>query len=161
MNDNQEKLALVVAETILANTKLLQSLVDTLPKQTVAAIEDKVTKVVKSTPVKEVVQVVSAPVVVAPVEAAPVVTVEAVAVPTVAVPAVVEAPATPTVVAPSGKAPFTNQAELTKFVMKRYTELGPIKGAGIQTVLTNLGYKNINDIKSEHYDALFAQVSAL
>jgi hypothetical protein len=45
--------------------------------------------------------------------------------------------------------------------MSSYKALGPQKGAQIQNVLTTLGYQNINDIKPEHYGALFAGVEAL
>lgn len=168
MNENQEKLALVVAETILANTKLLQALVDTLPKHVADVVVKTVTKEVKATPKGDPVQVSPTPV-------APVVTPEPVAqtmvvsttpaivnVEPVAAPAPVAPVVTPEpVAAPAGKAPFTNQTELVKWVMSNYQRLGPIKGAGIQNVLTNLGYKNINEIKPEHYDSLFAQISVL
>lgn len=64
--------------------------------------------------------------------------------------------------APAKKtAPFTDAKGLTDYVIGVYTSLGPEKGAGIQTVIVSLGYDNINDIKPEHYDALFAGVEAL
>ncbi len=94
-----------------------------------------------------------APVVPAPVVAAPVV-------PTPA-PAVVEAPVTPTAVVQSGSAPFTDAKGLMAYVMKRYQELGPIKGASIQNVLTELGHKNINELKVEQYGEFFTKVEAL
>jgi len=63
---------------------------------------------------------------------------------------------------PSKKAaPVTDAKGLTDYVIGVYTSLGPDKGAGIQTVIVSLGYENINDIKPEHYDALFAGVEAL
>ena len=67
------------------------------------------------------------------------------------------APAAP--VAPS--APFTDGAGLIAYVMGAYKEMGPAKGANIQGVLTSLGYQNINDVKPEHYAALYAGVEAL
>ena len=39
--------------------------------------------------------------------------------------------------------------------------LGAAKGSQIQNVLVSLGYQNINDVKPEHYGALFAGVEAL
>ena len=45
--------------------------------------------------------------------------------------------------------------------MNSYKALGPQKGAQIQTVLTSMGYGNINDVKPEHYGALFTGVEAL
>jgi hypothetical protein len=47
------------------------------------------------------------------------------------------------------------------YVMGVYRELGPQKGALIQNVLTGLGYQNINDVKPEHYSALFQGVEQL
>ena len=67
------------------------------------------------------------------------------------------APAAP---APTG-APFSDPKGLIDYVMGAYKALGPQKGAQIQGVLTGLGYQNINDVKPEHYGALFAGVEAL
>jgi hypothetical protein len=62
--------------------------------------------------------------------------------------------------APAG-APFSDPKGLIDYVMSSYKALGPQKGAQIQTVLTGLGYGNINDVKPEHYGVLFAGVEAL
>ena len=77
-------------------------------------------------------------------------------------------PAPPAFVAPApvaapaaGGAPFTDGKGLIDYVMGAYKALGPQKGAQIQGVLTGLGYQNINDVKPEHYGALFAGVEAL
>jgi hypothetical protein len=77
-------------------------------------------------------------------------------------------PAPPLFVAPvpaapaaTGGAPFSDPKGLIDYVMSSYKALGPQKGAEIQKVLTNLGYGNINDVKPEHYGALFAGVEAL
>jgi hypothetical protein len=67
------------------------------------------------------------------------------------------APAAP--VAPS--APFTDGQGLIAYVMGAYKEMGPAKGANIQGVLTSLNYQNINDVKPEHYPALYQGVEAL
>ena len=69
------------------------------------------------------------------------------------------APATPAPVA-SG-APFNDPKGLIDYVMGAYKALGATKGAQIQTVLVSLGYQNINDVKPEHYSALFNGVEAL
>jgi hypothetical protein len=61
---------------------------------------------------------------------------------------------------PSG-APFSDPKGLIDYVMSAYKALGPQKGAMIQSVLTGLGYANINDVKPEHYGNLFAGVEAL
>ena len=66
------------------------------------------------------------------------------------------------VVAPAATgAPFSDPKGLIDYVMSAYKALGPQKGAHIQGVLTGMGYQNINDVKPEHYGALFAGVEAL
>ena len=94
---------------------------------------------------------------------------EPVAAPVVEAPAPVAAPAMPAppaFVAPepapaSSGAPFSDAKGLIDYVMGAYKALGPQKGAQIQGVLTGLGYQNINDVKPEHYGALFSGVEAL
>jgi hypothetical protein len=66
---------------------------------------------------------------------------------------------TPAVAAPT--APFSDPKGLIDYVMSSYKALGAQKGAQIQQVLVGLGYQNINDVKPEHYGALFAGVEAL
>ena len=77
-------------------------------------------------------------------------------------------PAPPAFVAPApaaapvvSGAPFTDGKGLIDYVMGAYKAMGPQKGAQIQTVLTGLGYQNINDVKPEHYGALFQGVEQL
>ena len=97
---------------------------------------------------------VAVPVASAPVIAAPVMpTLPPFAAPVVAAP-VVAAPA------PIG-APFTDGKGLIDYVMSSYKAMGPQKGAQIQSVLTGLGYQNINDVKPEHYGALFQGIEQL
>jgi len=103
----------------------------------------------------------AAPVAPAP---APVVQAAPVAAPVVAAPAM---PAPPAFVAPvpvaapvAAGAPFSDPKGLIDYVMDSYKKLGT-KGQLIQGVLTQLGYQNINDVKPEHYAALFAGVEAL
>lgn len=86
-----------------------------------------------------------APVAVAPAMPAP---------PVFNAPAPVAAPAAQT-------APFADAKGLMDYVMQSYKALGPVKGAQIQGVLTGLGYQTINDVKAEHYGALFTGVEAL
>jgi hypothetical protein len=105
---------------------------------------------------------VAAPAPVAPAPA-PVVQAAPVAAPVVEAPAMPEPPtfAAPVAApAPTG-APFTDGKGLIDYVMGAYKALGPQKGAQIQGVLTGMGYQNINDVKPEHYGALFAGVEAL
>lgn len=63
--------------------------------------------------------------------------------------------------APVSAAPFTDGKGLIDYVMSAYKAMGAAKGALIQTVLTSLGYQNINDVKPEHYVALFQGIEAL
>ena len=73
------------------------------------------------------------------------------------------APVAPAAPAPAlaGAAPFTDGPGLIQYVMGVYKEIGATKGAMIQNVLAGLGYQNINDVKPEHYGALFQGVEAL
>lgn len=133
---------------------------------TTAVIE--LTKVMQSqagtplAPVAPVVAEVPTPPVAAP--AAPVANVEVSATPTPApaTPVVPEIPAPPAVAtqAPAG-APFNDVSGMIQYVMGAYKALGPQKGAEIQAVLTGLGYQNINEVKPEHFGALFAGIEAL
>jgi len=83
------------------------------------------------------------------------------------VPAVAPAmPAPPVFVAPVVEAaptgaPFTDGKGLIDYVMSAYKAMGAEKGARIQNVLVSLGYANINDVKPEHYGALFQGIEAL
>lgn len=154
---------LTIAQAILANTKVIQSLVDHLP----AEVREKVASVV--VPVAAVAPVipkpapvaaapVAAPVIVAPV-IAPVVAPVSVAAPVMPAPPSFAAPVVTPVV--SGTAPFSDPKGLIDFVMTSYKALGAVKGAGIQGVLTGLGYQNINDVNPAHYGALFTGIEAL
>ena len=102
-------------------------------------------------PVAQVAAPAPAPVVAAPVVVAPV----APAMP--APPSFIAPVAAP---APAG-APFADGKGLIDYVMGAYKAMGPQKGAMIQNVLTGLGYQNINDVKPEHYAALYAGVEQL
>ena len=108
------------------------------------------------------------PVFAAPAPVAPVVNVPSppvFAAPAPVTPAAVMPPppvfAAPAPVAPVVNVPFTDGKGLIDYVMKSYSEMGTEKGAGIGNVLNQLGYKNINDVKPEHYAALFAGIEGL
>lgn len=141
---------LTIAQAILANTKVLQTLVESLPKEVQAEVAKQVTAPAAPAPVVAApaptpvpnVQPVSTPV--APVTVAP----------------VAPAPVVTATVSPSD-APFADHAALMTFVMDSYKALGPIKGAKIQDVLTSVGVKNINEVKPEMYAAIKAGVEAL
>lgn len=99
----------------------------------------------------------------APVVQAPAPVVQAAPAPVAAAPVMPTPPAFVAPVAapaPSG-APFADGKGLIDYVMNAYKALGPQKGAMIQGVLTQLGYQNINDVKPEHYGALYQGVEAL
>jgi len=89
-----------------------------------------------------------------PAAPAPVVTAPAMPAPPSFIEAVAPAPA------PAG-APFSDAKGLMDYVLASYKSMGQEKGAMIQGVLTTLGYQNINEIKPEHYSALYAGVEAL
>lgn len=159
----------VIAEAVLSNTRVLEKLIDALPHEVKAAVQEKVATVAPAAPVAPtpapVVQAAPAPAAPAPAMPAPPVFTQAAPTPAApvmatATPVAVAAP-TPAAVSPSEKAPFTDAKGLIDFVMASYKALGPQKGAGIQGVLTSLGYSNINDVNPAHYDALFAGVKAL
>lgn len=57
--------------------------------------------------------------------------------------------------------PFNDSKGLIDYVMGAYKAMGPAKGAGIQGVLTKLGFANINDVTPAHYQALYDGVEAL
>jgi hypothetical protein len=80
--------------------------------------------------------------------------------PTMPAPPAFVAPAPVAAPVPSG-APFSDGKGLIDYVMGAYKAMGPQKGAQIQNVLTGLGYANINDVKPEHYGALFQGVETL
>lgn len=124
-----------------------------------AAVIALTAKMESGTVTPAAVPVVAAPVAVAP---APVVAAPA---PVVAAPAMPAPPAfmaAPVVAAPvAAGAPFSDGKGLIDYVMSAYKALGAAKGANIQGVLTGMGYQNINDVKPEHYAALFAGVEAL
>jgi hypothetical protein len=153
MNDTTIQM---IAQAIIANTKVIQSLIEALPHDVKVAVAGAA-NVAPAAPVAPapapVVQAVAAP---APIPAP-------VAAPVAPMPAPpVFAPAAAPVAAPAGeKAPFTDAKGLIDFVMSAYKALGPQKGSGIQSVLTSLGYQNINDVNPAHYDALYAGVKAL
>lgn len=57
--------------------------------------------------------------------------------------------------------PFNDPKGLIDYVMTAYKSMGAQKGAGIQHVLTNLGFANINDVTPPYYQALYDGVEAL
>lgn len=160
MNDQTVQM---IAQAIIANTKVIQSLIDSLPKEAVQAVA-QAANVTAVAPVQQVVQ--AAPVVApAPVPvAAPVPVPAAVQMPAAPFP-VTPAPvvATP-VAAPAAQAvqaPFTDTNGLIQYIMGAYQAMGPTKGAHIQGILTKLGYQRVNDVQPQHYGDLYQAVEAL
>ena len=158
---------LTIAQAILANTKVLQTLVESLPKEVQAEVAKTVTKTAKPVAIQDVVKAEIVSGNVSPIASQPLPNVQTVVTPSVGV---VTAPAitpmvttlnTTTDTKSTTDVPFANQAELTAFVMDTYKSLGPIKGAKIQEVLNSVGAKNINEVKPEMYAAVKAGVEAL
>ena len=159
-----DKTIQTIAEAILANAKVLQSLVDSLPREAQAAVQ---TQIEQSKPVEPVAQA-PAPVVT---QSAPAPAVAPVTVPTpapVAAPAMPAAPEfAPAPVAPApapveaAQVPFSDSNGMTQYVLNVYREIGPQRAQGIQAVIQQLGVTNINDIKPEQYGQLWAGVEAV
>lgn len=161
----------MIAQAIIANTKVLQTLVEALPREAVAKVEEKVASVAPAAPVAPapapVVQATPLPVatppapVAAPVVAAPVA--PAAASPSnMPTPPTFEAPApTPAPVAAPTAVPFKDNQELTQYVLNVYRELGPQKGMQIQKVLDSMGIKNINDTRPDQYAQFYAGVEQI
>ena len=147
-------------------TETVSRLIDTLNAQPVPMVSPAPVPV-QSTPVmddmsiraKALLDVAAMAPAVAPVQPAPAVAPVPVAAPAMPAPPTFTAPA-PVAPAPTG-VPFTDGKGLIGYVMDAYKAMGPQKGAQIQTVLTGLGYQNINDVKPEHYAALYAGVETL
>lgn len=131
----------MIAQAIIANTKVLQTLVEALPREAVAKVEEKVASVAPAAPV------------------APAPAPAPVAMPT---PPTFEAPApTPAPVAAPTAVPFKDNQELTQYVLNVYRELGPQKGMQIQKVLDSMGIKNINDTRPDQYAQFYAGVEQI
>lgn len=156
MNDHTIEL---IAEAILANTRILEKLVDTLPIEVKQQVHKKVEKVATVAPAAPVAKA-PEPVVVAPEPVAAPVAAPTVTVTEMPAPPVFTAPA-PVAAAPAAAIPFNDGKSLVDYVMGVYRTIGPAKGAGIQGVLTQLGYQNINDVNPAHYAALYAGIEAL
>lgn len=157
-----DKTIQTIAEAILANTKALQSLIDSLPREAQAAVGAKIEQSKPAAPVAQA----PAPVVTqsAPAPAVAPVTVPAPVAPAPAMPAApvfAPAPAAPAPTAPAVEVPFSDNNGMTQYVLNVYREIGPQRAAGIQAVIQQLGVTNINDIKPEQYGQLWAGVEAV
>lgn len=173
----------LIAEGVIINSRILEKLLDQLPhdvQQAVATIVAPVAPVVPVTAEPKIAKAVGttapAPVVpnivarvppfveTAPVEPAPVPNIVALVEPAPVAPAAslfvepTPAPAAPVV--PAAPAPFDNASGMVSYVVDSYRVLGG-KGSEIQTVLNDLGYVNINEVKPEHYSALYNAIEAL
>lgn len=162
MNDQTIQM---IAQAIIANTKVIQSLIDALPHETKVAVAEVVTPVSTPAPVAAPAPVAPAP---KPAPApAPVPVSVTPPAPVQSQPTAPVMPAPPVFAAsapaptPAQTVPFTDGKSLIDYVMAAYRTMGPQKGSGIQNVLTSLGYQNINDIRPSDYAALYAGVEAL
>jgi len=82
-------------------------------------------------------------------------------VPSAPAPAPVPVPLAPAPAPVPTVAPFTDAAGLRDYTMKKYKELGAVKGALIQGCLMELGYTNMTDIQPASYGDFFKKVEAL
>lgn len=150
----------MVAQAVIANAQVLQSLLDQLPKDAKEAVAEKVTHATPAPAPVATPAPTPAPVVAA--APAPVAAPEPAPAPAPAVTAMPPAPTFEATPAPAATgAPFTDGPGLVKYVMDSYKALGPEKGQQIQGALGSIGYNNINDVKPEHYAALFEKIEAL
>lgn len=147
---------LTIAQAILANTKVIQSLVDALPheaKEAIAAAVQVETPKPVPTP--------TAPVTVTPTPPAPVAPAPAAASPSnIMPPPPVFAPVQNVAPAPT-VVPFTDGKGLIDYVMTVYKRIGAARGQEIQNVLTAMGCPNINDVTPDKYAALYAGIEAI
>jgi len=159
----------MIAQAIIANTKVLQTLVEALPREAVAKVEEKVATVAPAAPVAPA----PAPVVQAPAQPvqmpqvvqnvaanaapspAPVAMPVMPALPVFEAPAPAPAPAAPVAV------PFKDVQELTQYVLNVYRDLGSAKGMQIQKVMDKMGIKNINDTRPDQFNEFYAGVEAI
>lgn len=175
-----EATIIAVANAITANAEVLKSLIEHLSPADKQAVEAKVGKKTKDTPVAAPVATPApmpaapfpqAAVTTVPADAAPV-TVPVVAAPVVPTPApipaapvaVQTAPVAPAPVAASHSdtsAPFTDTAGLMNWMMAAYKEMGPTKGARLQECLNQIGVKAVNEVQPHHYSQLVHLVMAL
>jgi hypothetical protein len=154
----------MIAQAIIANTKVLQTLVEALPREAVAQVEEKVATVAPAAPVAPApATVVQAPVAIPQVVQN--VAANAAPSPAPAMPAlpVFEAPAPAPAPAPAAPAavPFKDVQELTQYVLNTYRDLGSAKGMQIQKVMDKMGIKNINDTKPAQFAEFYAGVEAI
>lgn len=157
-----EQAIIAIANAITANAEVLKLLVESIPKDAKQAVEEKVVKTSVVSPVVEAAPVVApiAPpaLVVAAAPAAPAAPVmPAVPFPAAVAPAPVAAPAP----APVADAPFATIQDLVKWTMDKFKEMGTARGMGIQKILADMGYKNINDIDQPRWGEFVTKVNAL
>jgi hypothetical protein len=70
-------------------------------------------------------------------------------------------PVPPPMPVPAAVAPFADAAGLMEYVKTKYRALGPIKGALIQNVLTEIGCRNVNEVTAGNYGLFYQKVEAL
>ncbi len=155
----------LIAESVLANCRILELLIAKLPDAVQVEVAKEVAKV-NPTPVQPVVQEAPAPVTVP----------TAAAIAASVAPTPVSIPPTPVVAAPTAGAstptaapapavpdevPFKTHRDMTNWIMAQYKEMGMEKGKLIQNVLNEIGSSNINEVNPAHYAALYAGVMKL
>ena len=163
MNDQTIQM---IAQAIIANTKVIQSLIDALPHETKEKVASVVAPVapaqVPNVAPAQVPNVAPAPTPTAPVTVTPAPVAPVAPAPVTVSPSSVMPPPPVFTAAPATtKAPFNSTKSLIDYIMGVYKQLGPQKGAGIQDALNSVGSPNINDVTPDKYDALYALVEAM
>lgn len=134
-------------------SEVIEKLISVIGNQQSVAAPAPVVEAPKPAPVVEAPKPAPAPVVEAP-KSAPV---------AMPAPPVFETPAPvkEAMKAQQESVPFSDGKGLIDYVMKAYKEMGVQKGAGIQKVLVECGYQNINDVRPESYYSIYKGVEDL
>ena len=150
-----------IAEAILQNTRAILMLVEALPHEHRQQVAVAVQAPQQAQAMQQIAQPVPAPApqpAPAPAPAPAPQPAQVVQMPAPPMFQTVQPTAAP---APAQAAPFTTPQQMMQYVMDAYKQMGPQKGSQIQGVMTNLGYSNINDIKPEHYNALYNAIEEM
>lgn len=166
MSNLSNESIIAIANAVTANATVLQTLVNSLPREAQAKVAAITTTSLPAAPVAQVTNITPihapapAPIATVTPAPAPVIPVAAPVAPVAAMPPPPSFQAPVAAPAATG-APFTDAKGLLEWIMASYKQMGAEKGAGIQGVLVSLGYNNINDVNPMHYAALYAGVEAL
>jgi len=71
------------------------------------------------------------------------------------------APASPAPAPAQSTVPFSDKNGLMQYVMNKYKQLGPEKGAQIQAILVSLNLSNINDVEPAQFEQFYTSVEGI